>query len=403
MGSNTYEVRVHVGRDPVTRKVRQVSRTVHGSIKAARAERSRITTEAAGGEHEVKKWRDVTLGQLLDKWLTDGKPGRSPWTLDGYRRKIDHAIRPALGDVKLRDLTPETVDGWYRKLGRAGTSPATILHYHRILAAALHQGVKWGHLAGSPTDKATPPSAQRHQLTVPPPERVRMLIDLAAKSRAPEFAAVITFAALTGMRRGELCGLQWGDVDWATSIVMVRRAIWQTKGAWGTKDPKSHQVRRLVLGPDSLGVLAGRRRRVEELATTADIDPPGDGAYIFGPDFDWDRPLLPAAVTLAFSRLCRKAEAPALGRLRETKLEATRTDLLSAEQWGYRFHDLRHYTATELFRAGHHPRTVADRLGHRDPALTLRVYTHDVPELAARAAADIESTLAPPAVGQAGG
>ncbi|HZM56034.1 MAG TPA: tyrosine-type recombinase/integrase [Acidimicrobiales bacterium] len=69
-------------------------------------------------------------------------------------------------------------------------------------------------------------------LTVPPPERVRALIELAAGSRSTEWATVITFAALTGMRRGELCGLRWSDVEWIGGAINVRRSIWQTKDRW---------------------------------------------------------------------------------------------------------------------------------------------------------------------------
>jgi integrase len=66
-------------------------------------------------------------------------------------------------------------------------------------------------------------------LTVPPPERVRASIDKAAASRSPEWATIITMAALSGLRRGELCGLQWGDIDWKESALTVSRSIWQTK------------------------------------------------------------------------------------------------------------------------------------------------------------------------------
>ena len=98
------------------------------------------------------------------------------------------------------------------------------------------------------------------------------------------------------------------------------------------KDPRSHQVRRLVLGEQTMGVLTGRYKRVSDNVAIAEISLSPD-AYVISPDFDGSKPMLPGAVTLAFRRLYN------------TMAEKTN------DEWPYRFHDLRHYTATELFRA----------------------------------------------------
>jgi integrase len=136
-----------------------------------------------------------------------------------------------------------------------------------------------------------------------------------------------------------------------------------------------------------MSVLAGRWQRVADAAALAEVVV-SETAYIFSPELDGTRPILPGAVTLAFGRLCRTMEAPAAELAKE---EGRR--LRAAERWPYRFHDLRHYTATELFRAGHNPRTVADRLGHADPSLTLRVYTQNTVDQAQAAADSLESGL----------
>jgi integrase len=405
--AGVWEVRLHVGRDPVTGKLVQVHRTVraerprsgrvprpviavrdelHGQLPGLRAE---LLARASATEEEVPQ----TLGELLDEWLEHGQAvGRSPSTVAGYRRKIEYAIRPALGQHRLADLGARDLDRWYAALRRDGTSPATIMHYHRIVSAALHQGVKWGLIAVSPAATASPPRVPRVELNVPPPERVRALIDLAATSRNPEMAAIITTAAMTGLRRGELCGLRWGDVDWQASTLVVERAIWQENSAWGTKPPKTHQVRRLILGPEMLGVLRGRWQRVTEAATHCEVEI-APTAYIFSPAVDGSTPLMPDTVTQAFARLCRRMEERALASLRVGKSGATRQDLARSDQWRYRLHDLRHYTATELFRAGVNPRTVADRLGHADPSITLRVYVSNTDDQARAAAATLETGL----------
>ena len=115
--------------------------------------------------------------------------------------------------------------------------------------------------------------------------------------------------------------------------------------------------------------------------------------YIFSPDVDAANPRHPDSVTQAFTRLCRRMEIPALAKLRETKPKATRFNLSPAERWDYRVHDLRHYTATQLFAAGLNPKTVADRLGHADPSITLRVYTANTDAQAQEAADSLEAGL----------
>ena len=379
VGPDRWEVQVHVGRDPLTGKLRQVSRTTRKGIADARKLRAKLVTEVAQGKHGGTV---ATLGSLLDEWLSHIEcDGRSPKTLAEYRRKVDKVIRPALGAKRLDKLSAHDLDSFYGSQGAADISPRTILHYHRILSAALSQAERWGWIERNVARLAKPPRVDRIDLNVPTPDGVRALIDHAAASKAPEMATIITVAALTGLRRGELCGLRWSDIDWDGSALIVRRSIWQAGIEWGAKPPMSHQVRRLVLDDVAMAVLVGRRARASEMAEVAEISLSGD-AYVFSPDVDGTRPLLPNVVTQAFHRLC----------VQMSQRAADGTP--PATIWNYRFHDLRHYTATELFRAGHNPRTVADRLGHADVALTLRVYTHDTEDQARAAAAALGAGLA---------
>jgi integrase len=384
IGPNKWEVQVHVGRDPLSKKLRQKSRTTSGGIRAARKLRAELISEVANDKAKASEVADnrtveaSTFGHLLDEWLALGRSrGRSPSTIDGYEKKISSTIRPELGAIPLEELTAKTLDAFYGRLIDEGTSPATLMHHHRIISAALAQAVKWDAVTFNAAQRASPPPVPPVSFHVPPPDRVRALIELAAASRSPEWATVITLAALTGLRRGELCGLQWGDVDWKEENIAVRRSVWQTKDGWGIKEPKTHQTRQLEIGTDTVEILAERYRRVTDAAALAEV-PISDEAFMFSPDIDGARPMLPGSVTLAFGRLCKK--------LAETTETA----------WPYRFHDLRHYTATELFRAGHHARTVADRLGHADPSLTLRVYTHDTQDQARSAAESLEVGILAP-------
>jgi integrase len=265
---------------------------------------------------------------------------------------------------------------------QVGEGARSVLHYHRIVGAALHQGERWGWIDRNVTKLATPPTLTRTNLTVPPPDRVQALIELASSSRAPEMATIVTIAALTGLRRGELCGLRWRDVDWDDRSVAVRRSVWQAGAGWGVKDPKAHQERRLVIGDQTIRVLSERRQRAEAVAALTEVAL-SEEAYVFSLDAGGSRPMLPDTVTSRFAKLCRRMEAL-----------AAQADPSRKESWPYRFHDLRHYSATQPFRSGHDPRTVAARLGHADRgALALRVYAHDTEDQARAAAASLEAGL----------
>ena len=384
IGPSRWEVRVYVRRNPETGKVEHVNRNTTKGIADARKIRARLTTEVDQGLHGRNSG---TFGAILDDWLRDGRQGRAATTLDGYRTNIESTIRPALGAIMLDKLTAKDLDAFYADLIRDGTSPAMVMHHHRVISAALRQAEKWGSVPASVARNATPPRVPVKALTIPPPERVRDLIDAAGRSRTPEMSTIIMIAALTGMRRGEIAGLRWTDIDWQGSSLTVHRSVWQTKEGWGHKDPKTHQVRRLVLGELAMKVLASRKMRVDGAVGLAEIRLAED-AYVFSDALDGARPVMPNTLTNRFKNLCRKMEEPAL----EVATQEGR-DLRADERWSYRFHDLRHYTATELMRSGHNARTVADRLGHSDPALTLRVYTHNTDDQAVAAAASLEAGM----------
>lgn len=376
-----WELRAFAGRDPVTGKPRQITRTwaaprrePEAGKRQAAKELAKLVAEVERGEHGGT---GSTFGMLLDEWLAHGeRMGRSPKTLHEYRRKIDKQIRPALGAKRLDKLTAHDLDRFYAVQLGAGLGERSVHHLHRIIGAALRQGRKWGHVRSNIAEDATPPSPRRTELTVPSPERVSALIREAARpgARNPELAAIVTLAALTGMRRGELCGLRWSDIDWQGSAVVIRRSIWQTPTATGVKAPKTHQSRRLVLGGHAMALLAARFERATADADAAMVPLSPDG-YVFSLDPHGAEPMRPDSITQAFTRLCRRMEAK------------------TGEPWPYRLHDLRHYTATQLFAAGLNPKTVADRLGHADPSITLRVYTANTDTQALAAADALEAGL----------
>jgi integrase len=144
-----WEIRVALGRDPLTGSYRSVSRTIHGGKRKAREEIARIVNEASNGKFQGTK---ANLRQLTEQWLEYlERLGRSPKTLEGYRSLIKNGIDPALGTIELAKLAASDIDQFYGLLQKKGLANNTIHHYDACLSSALHQAVRWGWIDHSPT------------------------------------------------------------------------------------------------------------------------------------------------------------------------------------------------------------------------------------------------------------
>lgn len=350
-----WRLRVFVGNDPVTGEKRRVSRTFVGPKRAAETALSKFVAEMADGTPGSPT---MTVSGLLAAFCAHSETvGRSPTTLAEYRR-LSRNLAAGIGKVKLSKLTPHHLDELYSTLGRRGVtggdgalSPASVNRYHDLLKAACRQAVKWGWLDANPVDRASPPSEPRAKVTAPSPAELRLLIAKAAESREPSNALLIALAALTGARRGELAALRWSDIGVEPGVVIFRRAVKQVGGSWTIGDTKTHSERSVQL-PKSAAVAVGAH--MAQVATfAAEVEVPlHRDPFLFSPSTAHDRPLLPSSISHAFSRTAKACGLP------------------------YHLHQLRHFAATQAIAAGFDPVSVAARLGHADPSVTMRVYSH---------------------------
>lgn len=361
-----WEIRAYIGRDPVTGKPRQVSRTFHGGAKGADAAlRDLIDRQSPGRVDGL----GVTVGQLIDRWLDEcGRLDLSPTTLRTYRAQIERTIRPALGAIRLGRLTAKHLDDLYGSMNAAGQSPKTIRNHHAIISSALHQGVRWGWARDNMAELAKPPRVTPRRVKAPSVEEVRSVVE-AGEQRDPRLATLVMLAALTGMRRGELCALLWSEVDVERGELDVSRSVVIVPGGTAEKATKTDRSRRVALDEVGVALLMRHRARAEEWARLAGTTIE-ESSFVFSPELDGAKPFRPDNVTGFFMR--------------------TR-DSLGLKH--IRLHDLRHFTATQLIGAGVDVRTVAGRLGHTDPSLTLRTYTHVIEERDRAAAAILGRVL----------
>ncbi len=370
-GRDSFRLKVYVGRSADGTK-RYVERTVHGTRREAERELARLVVEVDEGRHAAAA--PLTFGELLDRWLEMKAQAVEPSTLASYQWIAQRYLRPALGSRKVASLRPMELDRLYADLHASGLSPRTVRLSHTVVRQSLEQARRWGLIARNPAVDASPPPQKHTEVTPPTVAQVRALIDAAGEDD-PDFAAYLWVLAATGCRRGEGCALRWGDIDLDGGEVTIRRSIALANGTPYEKDTKTHQVRRIALDGVTVSVLRDHRRRVRQrgLALGERV---GDESFVFA-DVE-GRPWRPDVCTNRFGRLRARLE---LGEVR--------------------LHDLRHFVATVLGDGGMPIATISSRLGHRDIATTLNIYTHAIPATDQRAAAYLGGLLDGSAVSEA--
>ncbi|MGH8993309.1 MAG: site-specific integrase, partial [Acidimicrobiia bacterium] len=233
------------------------------------------------------------------------------------------------------------------------------------------QAVRWGWVSVNPAAAASPPPLPTRDIRPPSPEQLRLLFARAGEEN-PAFTVFLQLAAATGARRGELVALRWTDVDLASGVLTIARGAVKGKNGLVVKDTKTHGTRRIALDRATVALLAAHRQAAESVAGACDTMLLDD-AYVFSDDPEGQSSWRPWLVTQAFARLAARSGMPEV-----------------------RLHDLRHFVATRLLGSGVDVRTVAGRLGHKNPNVTLSVYAHFLPE-ADREAAELLGRILTPA------
>jgi integrase len=295
---------------------------------------------------------NLTVEQYLTSWLADSVKGTvSRATYDSYKRDVYYHIIPHLGRRKLKELTAGNIRRLYRKMAEKGLKDRSIEYVHTTLRKSLKAAVVDRLINYNPTDGVRPiktPTGAAKESKALAPYQVKVLLEEAAESR---FEALYVVAIYTGLRRGELLGLKWTDVDLDKGTLRVQRSL-DVDGTF--KTPKNQAARRaLKLTSRALEALkahkvrqnaerlqAGTRWQDHNLVFPNTIGKPMNAGNFYRREF---QPLLKRA-----------------GLANE----------------GFTIHSLRHTFATTLADRGVHPSTAQKMSGHSDIRMTLSIYTH---------------------------
>jgi integrase len=206
-----------------------------------------VTADSGERQAAPPSWHITVRALLEDEWSQHLKRlGRAATTLETYAIVVSTHLVPGLGNIPLAKLTPRDIDHYYATKAEAGMAPATIRQHGAILSSALSLAVDWDLIPTNPCAKAHLPEKAPSTRNAPSQAQVRKLVDACGDD--VDLATAVILAAITGARRGELCGLQWLDVDWDMGILRIERQRVPVTGGDATVPTKTKQVRRIALG-----------------------------------------------------------------------------------------------------------------------------------------------------------
>ena len=310
----------------------------------------------------------ITLGEWLDKWMDEYMMFTlRESTLESYSCLIRNQAKPFIGNKPLSALTTSEMQKFYNKIKKEGRVREHPIHgktladsmvrsIHMMLHEALDMAVKERLIVKNPTNGTTVPKCNYAEKQVLVDSQLDTF--LAAIEAYPEWVDFFYTEVMTGLRKGEICGLKWSDVDFESGKLRVQRAVTRQKGGIRIGETKTDTgMRVIVLPPSVLDML--RRRRAEALSE-----------WIFYKFTNPCEPMSPDAAYRKLKIILKNAELPLI-----------------------RFHDLRHTFATHATDGGVDPKTLSGILGHTNASFTLDTYTHVTTDMQKKASAVVGNMM----------
>ena len=343
-------------------------------------------TRKAAAEHHNQFMTSIQQGRrrgttklrvgeyLLKEWLPKQENILKASSFASYRRIVNSYLVPRLGSIRLEEVTARRVEQMFNDLLTSGASgkslkintalsAKTVSDIAGVLNRAFKDAVRWDLIATNPISSAKKPPRRTKEMSAWTPEELNRFINVSSTDR---FFAVWHLAATSGMRRGELLGLTWDDIDFEKSKVTIRKTRIRAGNATIDETPKSRKSQRtFAIDKQTLAVLKKWKARQgserlalgtllnEHIVTEADGTLPNPNTF-----------------SRRFKALCKKSGLRVI-----------------------RLHDMRHSYVVAARRAGADLKTISERIGHADPKVTLTVYDHVFVEDDEKAAASISDHI----------
>lgn len=300
------------------------------------------------GTHVSPRLADTRFKDLALAWQESWPNRLSPTTAARYRSILDVYLLPTFGAVPIGRIDHGVVQRYVNRLTAEGMSPGTVRNVYSVLRNAMNRGLRLGMAKTNPCTNVDLPRSPRQEMLFLLPEEVRAV----AEAIDPHYRVLVYTAAYTGLRAGELLGLQRQDVDLLRGVLQVRRALKDVDGKLELGPTKTHTQRTVSLPAFLRDML---REHLAQLLAGDEAD-----ALVFP-----SKTGKPLRHNLFYRRHFKPAARAAL----------------PAAKHGLRFHDLRHTCAALSVAAGAHVKLISARLGHSSVQITLDRYAHLFPSV----------------------
>lgn len=367
-GKNSWRLIVSHGFDSNGNRIKYSKSIKANSRREADKELVNFVYEIENGI--VLQNSSMTFKEFSDLWAKNyGEKELAPKTYERYKGMLQTRILPYLGHYKLCTIKPTHIMNFYDYLSKdhqqtrfknkqtknvtKGLSSKTILEHHRLLHAMLQNAVYWQIIPYNPADRVKPPKHTRAQIKYYDDSQCKQLLEALEKEDL-KYQTIIILTLFTGMRRGEVMGLEWNDVDLKTGFISITKAsqYTSTKGIY-VKSPKTESSVRSVGIPQIVIDILKKYKTwyEEEKAKCGDIWKNSNRLFV-----KWDgSPMHPDTITDWFRSFIKRNDLPPIT-----------------------FHGLRHTNATLLISKNVDLAIVSSRLGHAQITTTLNFYVHPV-------------------------
>jgi len=332
-GENTFRLIVSEMRDG--KRVRHYRTITASSLREAKKQLALFVAEVEKGQYVDPSKQ--TFAQFVDRWLRDcGEKNLAPKTLFRYRQILEGRVLPAMGHLKLEKIRPGHLLEFYANLQEdgiradgkpGGLSDKTILYHHRVISSILNDAVQWQLIPSNPASRVKPPKVHNKQQVCYDENQVMLLL-AAANKEETKYKVMIHLAIFIGLRRGELMGIEWKDLDLDNGILEVRQASQYVPGQGVfTKEPKNESLIRVLSLPLFLVDMLKQYKK-EQNKTRLKVGDLWQGSdRLFT---TWDgKPMHPDTISRWFPKFLKRHNLPPIS-----------------------FHGLRHTAATMLINQG---------------------------------------------------
>lgn len=355
---------IDIGRDPETNKRKQKTVSGFKTKKEAVKACAEMITQIENGQYNEKS--KVTIEQFLIDFMENVvKPSVQITTYNTQMNIVKNHIIPDLGKKKMEELNPITVQKLYMKKIDNGLSSSYIKLMHAILGKAYRKAMEWGIVQKNVIQLVTPPRVEHKDITVWTLDEAKRFLDHSQKRK---FFIGYVLAIYTGMRRGEIIGLRWSDINLENNTLSIKQTLTYSNGKGYFKEPKTKGSKRTITIPE-YAVQCLKKHKAKQNEYRLKL---GE-AY---EDHDlvvcsWNgQPINPTDINKDFTMAIKLSGVPQI-----------------------RFHDLRHTHATILLQMGENPKVVSERLGHSEVGITLDTYSHVLPNMQKELANNFDLTM----------